>query len=40
MKNTKGNLIKKIPLDYKNLIRIGNYSSKYKGYVFALKLAF
>jgi len=39
LKNTKGNLIKKIPEKYKhNLIRIGYFNSRLQTYPFALKL--
>lgn len=38
LKNTKGNLIKKIPKEYKKIIKIDYYDRKLGGYPFALKL--
>jgi hypothetical protein len=40
IKNTKGNLIKKIPQEYEGLIKIGDFNHKLKGYPFSLKIPF
>lgn len=39
MKNTKANLLRKIPMEYKDLIKIGNSDREQLGYPFSLKLA-
>jgi len=38
IKNTKGNLIKKIPQEYEYLIKIGGFNQKLEGYSFSLKI--
>lgn len=38
LKSTRGNLIKKIPEAYKDVINVGNFDRKLQGYTFSLKL--
>lgn len=40
IKSTRGNLIKKIPMQYATLIKVGNYDRKLKGYSFSILLPY
>lgn len=40
IKGTKGNLIKKIPEEFKNLIKVENFNRKFGGYPFSIEVPF